>query len=401
MRRSSLAILAATAAVLFCRTGLRFRSGGRDQGLPQHRQRRGAHEVRRLFRRRLLVHLVGRARRPRGIAPRLLFPARAPGVRTFVAKFAPNLALQTFLVALLIQLVVIVLTLPLSYYEGFVREHAYNLSTQTVSAWASDFAIASGVSAIAFSVLFTVIYVLIRRLPQNWWVVSALVFGVFIAVISVLGPIAFEPLLNKFKPMEEGRSKPRSFRSLAPTASRPRMSTSSTLPPIDPHHCHVSGMFGTTRVSLGDNLIARGSPAEVRAVMGHELGHYVLNHSWFLIAWQTIGALITFAVIAWIYGGILANGASGVTGPGDPAGHLALHCRGDRARLPGDAAHQHADAHDRDAGGLFRPQRGARARRLRQGRARPFDLPQARADAPRGVRPSSTTLRATTASTAR
>jgi STE24 endopeptidase len=243
------------------------------------------------------------------------------GVRSFVAGFIGYLPLQTFVVAVLIQLLLNVLTLPLDYYQGFVREHAYNLSTQTVAAWASDTAIAAAAGAILLGLLLAVIFAVIRRAPRNWWVISALVFGLFIAFAGIIGPVALEPLLNKFTPMEDGPLKA-SILSIAKANGVPannvyvfdtsRQSTRIT--------AHVSGLFGTTRVSLGDNLIKRGTPEEVRAVMGHELGHYVLNHSWFLIAWQTLGAIFGFGIIAWIYNGMLANGAAGVKEPGDPAG---------------------------------------------------------------------------------
>ena len=41
---------------------------------------------------------------------------------------------------------------------------------------------------------------------------------------------------------------------------------------------NVSGFFGTERISLNDNLLKRCSIEEIEAVMGHEMGHYVMNH---------------------------------------------------------------------------------------------------------------------------
>src|SRR3546814_17855298 len=42
---------------------------------------------------------------------------------------------------------------------------------------------------------------------------------------------------------------------------------------------NVAGRFGTTRISLNDNLLNHTSAPEIKAVMGHEMGHYVLNHA--------------------------------------------------------------------------------------------------------------------------
>lgn len=41
---------------------------------------------------------------------------------------------------------------------------------------------------------------------------------------------------------------------------------------------NVSGLFGSAAVRLNDNLLRRASEPEIRAVMGHEIGHYAMNH---------------------------------------------------------------------------------------------------------------------------
>jgi STE24 endopeptidase len=63
---------------------------------------------------------------------------------------------------------------------------------------------------------------------------------------------------------------------------------------------NVSGLFGTASIRLNDNLLKRSSPREIEAVMGHEMGHYVLNHV--PLALASIGAtmLIGFALLQWV-----------------------------------------------------------------------------------------------------
>jgi len=57
---------------------------------------------------------------------------------------------------------------------------------------------------------------------------------------------------------------------------------------------NVSGAFGTTRISLNDNLLKRSTPAEVRAVMAHEIGHYALGHIYEMLIAVTLIAAIGF-----------------------------------------------------------------------------------------------------------
>lgn len=62
---------------------------------------------------------------------------------------------------------------------------------------------------------------------------------------------------------------------------------------------NASGMFGTTRISLNDNLLERSSPEEVKAVLGHEMGHYVLNHMYSGIVYFGVIIVIGFAFVRW------------------------------------------------------------------------------------------------------
>ena len=80
---------------------------------------------------------------------------------------------------------------------------------------------------------------------------------------------------------------------------------------------NVSGFLGTTRVSLNDNLLRRGSPAEIRAVMGHELGHYVLRHTWLLLTDIGLLLLIAFAFVNWAFNGLVRRFGATLAGERD------------------------------------------------------------------------------------
>jgi STE24 endopeptidase len=62
---------------------------------------------------------------------------------------------------------------------------------------------------------------------------------------------------------------------------------------------NVSGFLGTTRVSLNDNLLEKTSLPEIKAVMGHELGHYVLHHGLRIVIYDSLVLALGYAFIHW------------------------------------------------------------------------------------------------------
>jgi STE24 endopeptidase len=88
---------------------------------------------------------------------------------------------------------------------------------------------------------------------------------------------------------------------------------------------NVSGFLGTTRIALNDNLLKQCTVPEIRAVMAHEMGHYVLNHGAKLLTYLAIFMLIGFALTRVLFDAAVRTWGDkwGVHGIADPAG-LAL-----------------------------------------------------------------------------
>jgi Zn-dependent protease with chaperone function len=53
-------------------------------------------------------------------------------------------------------------------------------------------------------------------------------------------------------------------------------------------NAYVTGLGNSKRIVLWDTLIARLSPVQVKSVVGHELGHYVLGHVWTSVILSTV-----------------------------------------------------------------------------------------------------------------
>lgn len=214
------------------------------------------------------------------------------------SKAGPALAALLFAVPYL--LLVTVLTLPFGIYTDFVREHDYGLSNQDFGAWAGEAAIAIAINTIIAGLLWMGVHAVIRRFPRSWWVggTGLVITGMVIAI--TLAPLYIEPLFNDYKPLPDGPVKAevlKMARANGVPATNVYLVDASRQ--SDRISANVAGLFGTTRIALNDNLMKQDIH-EIRAVMAHELGHYVLNHIWKII--------ITFALIIAISFGLVAIG---------------------------------------------------------------------------------------------
>jgi STE24 endopeptidase len=217
-----------------------------------------------------------------------------------------------------------ILTFPLDIYEGFLREHQYGLSNQNFLQWFRDFAVGNIVGLVAFTIVVTVIYAAIRRSKKYWWVWGTAIAIVFLMIGAMIAPVYIAPLFNKYESLKEGPLRTEIL-SVARSEGIPAkdvyvFDASKQTKRIS---ANVSGFLGTTRISLNDNLLNRShDQREIVAVLGHEMGHYVLDHSVRLIFFDGFLFLIGFGFVAWGFNGMVRmfGGSWDVRGIDDPAG---------------------------------------------------------------------------------
>jgi len=145
--------------------------------------------------------------------------------------------------------------------------------------------------------VIALLYGAVRRAGARWWIWASGGAFVFILFVLMLAPVFVDPLFNDYKPLREGAVR-EAVLSLAranqiPTDNVVEFDASRQTTRIS---ANVSGFLGTTRVALNDNLLNKTSAPEIKAVMGHEMGHYVLNHGLRLTVYLTL--VIAFAL--WI-----------------------------------------------------------------------------------------------------
>jgi len=175
--------------------------------------------------------------------------------------------------------IVAIADLPLAYYAGFVRQHSYGLSTQTLAKWASDEATGIALSCVLTALVVWIPYLLIRRSPKRWWLWTGLASLPLTALLLVVAPVWIDPLFNHFGPVKD-KSLERDLLELASRAGieGSRVFEVEKSEDTKTVNAYVTGFATTKRIVLWDTIIAKLSRDELIFVMGHEMGHYVLGH---------------------------------------------------------------------------------------------------------------------------
>ena len=231
--------------------------------------------------------------------------ARMRNLAERITRFRP---LQTALYWIQFFIVASVLTFPLTVYEGYFREHKYGLLNQTFGPWMRDQVVMLAVGLVLGAILVVPLFGLVRRLGKNWWVWGAVLMVVFFAFVSLIAPVYISPLFNKYKKLEDPRIKD-------PILS---MARANGIPATDVYEfdasqqsnrvsANVSGFASTLRISLNDNLLKRCTLPEIETTMGHEMGHYVLNHEYKGLVMIGVVIVIGFAFLNWGINSALAR----------------------------------------------------------------------------------------------
>jgi STE24 endopeptidase len=244
-------------------------------------------------------------------------------MRATAERISGKKPLQTAIYGVQYVLITTVLLLPLSVYSGFLREHRYGFSSQSVGGYISDRLIGLAVSLVLVSVLLVLLYGAIRRAPRTWWIWGAGVSLAFLAVIAFISPVYLAPLFNRYEPLDEGPLKERVLAMArangVPANEVYQYDASKRTTKIS---ASVSGFLGTTRISLNDNLLDRGTDEEIEAVMAHEIGHFVLHAAREFFVFFAIVLVVGFSFVWWGFDRALARWGSGwgVRDVGDVAG---------------------------------------------------------------------------------
>ena len=230
-----------------------------------------------------------------GLLLRFRWSARMRNLAERITRFRP---LQTALYWIQFVIVASLLNFPLTVYEGYFREHKYGLLNQTFGPWMRDQLVGLAVGVILGAILIVPLFGLVRRLGTSLWVWGATLALLFLALVSLIAPVYIAPLFNQYKKLEDPRVKD-------PILS---MARANGIPATDVYEfdaskqsnrvsANVSGFGNTLRISLNDNLLNRCTLPEIETTMGHEIGHYVLNHAYKGLVMIGVVIVIGFAFL--------------------------------------------------------------------------------------------------------
>jgi Zn-dependent protease with chaperone function len=187
---------------------------------------------------------------------------------------------------------------PLSFYQGFVREHAYGLSNQTFGKWFGDEITGLVIGIVVGFLVLWVPYLLLKKSPRRWWLYTGLLAIPFLTLSILVAPIWIDPLFNKFGPMQNKELETKILQ-LADRAGIEggRVYEVAKSEDTKTVNAYVTGFGATKRIVLWDTIIAKLNEDELLFVMGHEMGHYVLGHVWKSILFFSLLIIVTLYAI--------------------------------------------------------------------------------------------------------
>lgn len=245
------------------------------------------------------------------------------GLRDRVQGLVKSKSVTVAIYAAVYTLVTTIILFPLTLWQNYFREHEFGLSTMTLGAWLNEQLIGLVMGMVMAAFVLTVFYIVLRIAKAAWWIWGAGVSVILLGTLIFVAPVYIDPLFNEYTPMEEGELRD-DILAIAEANGIPaddvyvfdisRQTNRIT--------ANVNGLFGTTRIALSDTLIENTDPDEVLAVMGHEMGHYALNHLWEMFTIFAVVLAIGFAFTNWMFNAVNARfGARwGISGISDIAG---------------------------------------------------------------------------------
>jgi STE24 endopeptidase len=257
----------------------------------------------------------------------LLWRARiAVTFRNWARRISPRHFVQCLIFAPLFFLTVRLLLFPFVYYADFVVDHKFGLMTQGFGSWMADWGKALTLSIVAGTVMVWIFYWVVRRAPRRWWFYFWAVTIPITLFVMFIEPFVVEPLFYKFTPLDATRPAlvtriEEMLHHAGLEIPRRRILEMNASSKTNMLNAYVSGLGASKRVVVWDTTLKKMTDDETLLVLGHETGHYVLNHivKEFVLIELVVLALIAlgFVVVRKLIGRY--GGRTGVEGEGDLA----------------------------------------------------------------------------------
>lgn len=210
----------------------------------------------------------------------ILFTGLSAKIRNLAQKVTGKRAVHWLIYIILFMVVLFIINLPFDYYRNFLVEHDYGFSNQTGGEWFAE-SLKSLVVTIIFScIILGLLYWLINRF-KRWWLYFAVGMIPIAVLMIIIVPVVVSPMFNKFEPLKDEQLAAK-MTQLANKAGiqDPDIYQVDASKQSKKINAYFTGMFGTRRIVLYDNMINNFSHEEIEFVMGHEIGHFKMYHIW-------------------------------------------------------------------------------------------------------------------------
>ena len=230
--------------------------------------------------------------------------------------------LASFVLAAVFSLVDWLIELPWDAYAHWWRETAYGLTSQAFGGWLGEQALMAVIGMFLFGPFFVALYAMMRRAPRTWWLWAGALAAAFYVFVSVIAPVFVEPLFNRYTPAPPSSTRD-AVVALAHAARVPsnKIYIYNGSKQSNRYTANVSGLFGSARVAMSDVMFAKGADiAEVRGVVGHEMGHYKRGHVIWAAIFFSLTALIGLGLVQAAFPMVDRWVGSGARSIADPVG---------------------------------------------------------------------------------
>ncbi|MFC1493340.1 M48 family metallopeptidase [candidate division KSB1 bacterium] len=228
----------------------------------------------------------------------ILFTGFSARIRDWAAKIGKKWFFIVGIYFIIYTVILFIIYFPLSYYLGFIRLHEYGLSNQTFVKWFVNSLKSLAVTIGAGSLFLWVPYLLLKKSPKNWWMYISVCSVPFYVLVILIVPVWIDPIFNDFGPMQD-KVLEQKILDLASRAGIEESRVFEVNKSVDTEavNAYVTGIGQTKRIVLWDTIIEKLDEDELLVVMGHEMGHYVLNHITWGIIIAGCGTFLMFFLI--------------------------------------------------------------------------------------------------------
>jgi STE24 endopeptidase len=244
-------------------------------------------------------------------------------VRAGVEGRKPRPWLAVLVVLLVDFIIEALLSTPWDAYARWWREKGYDMTSQPFAGWLTEHFMQMAIGLVTSLILYSLVYWLIRRAPKTWWLWAGVASGAISLILFIVSLFLIEPLFNTYKPAPPGAVRDEVV-AMAKQVGVPsnKILIYNGSKQSNRYTANAGGLFGYGRVAMSDVMFQKDADlAEVRGVVGHEMGHYVRKHVLIGAVFDGVMTLVGLFLVSRLFGwaaGVL--GAKGVTGIADPAG---------------------------------------------------------------------------------